>query len=228
MRASTEVVLNETLPRILLNDALNMPDKLCMAPTHIMSGMIMKAKKYLAEADRYIRFAPMCTSHEVHLVLRFTGCWDHFTKQRMINYLRTIRGRPPSSFEDYVEGTTNKELLMALISVCQSMHMVMKLHTDGSHGVAVCKLNPLGLSCTCKGYRMVGICAHVIAVTCIRCDEESYNEAFLDNLLAQLVKKKKASHRPRKTARARQKQPHGDSDSDEVEPEEWDNDLDAL
>jgi hypothetical protein len=35
LRASTEIVLNESLPRLLLDDTINMPSTLCFEPVHL-------------------------------------------------------------------------------------------------------------------------------------------------------------------------------------------------
>ena len=62
------------------------------------------------------------------------------------------------------DATTVKEKLLALIDICQSMHVVMP-QGDGANGFPVSRMNPACLVCTCKGFRMIGLCSHVIAAT---------------------------------------------------------------
>ena len=67
-----------------------------------------------------------------------------------------------------------------------------------------CKLNPAHLTCTCKGFRMRALCAHVIVITalyitdamCIG-DATSYDKTYLELLCEKLSTTKPASHRPK-------------------------------
>ena len=70
-----------------------------------------------------------------------------------------------------------------------------------------CRVNPMRLVCTCKGYRKIGICGHVIAVN-HRC-----NKLNIKLELERMEKKRKAGSGPRKQATGRrQMQPESSSD----------------
>ena len=62
---------------------------------------------------------------------------------------------------------TAKEIYLKTRDVCQSMHKVFKASDFFSEGhekcVLKCRLNPMGLLCTCKGSRHHGICSHILA-----------------------------------------------------------------
>ena len=118
-----------------------------------------------------------------------------------------------SQIKDYTEATATKEQLLALIHICQSMHAIFPLADDAANNMVSCELNPCNFVCTCKGFRMSAICSHCIAVTVMH--KDGYNEAYIDELLKKLSEKKKASHRPNKTAGGAHMQPHGDSSDDE-------------
>ena len=90
LRGSTEVVLTETLPRILLDDSVNMSDKLILTPTLISSRMLQKAKVYLANAENHIR---LCGS--IYVVRRFKAHFDKLTNNLIKDCARTLKGQEP-------------------------------------------------------------------------------------------------------------------------------------
>ena len=102
--------------------------------------------------------------------------------------------------------------------------MLLPARDDEPHGT---ELNPLELICTCKGFRLQGLCSHCIAVTVYT--ETAYNEAYLDNLIQKLSETKRASHRPLNARNGTRIQPAGDSSEDDepiCQPVDWDDDLD--
>ena len=93
-------------------------------------------------------------------------------------------------------------------------------------------MNPAALVCTCKGYRMIGLCSHVMTVTATYIlDKECHGggKTYDQEDLEQLVTKKRTSHRPHAVVGGAHIQPHGDSE-DESEPgdEDLDEDLSAI
>ena len=139
------------------------------------------------------------------------------------------------TYKPYKDATTIKEKLLALIDVCQSMHVIMP-QGQGDSGFPACRMNPAALVCTCKGYRMIGLCSHVITVTATYILEKecqgggkTYDQEDLEQLVEKLVTKKRTSHRPRAVVGGAHIQPHGDSeDESEPEDEDLDEDLSAI
>ena len=111
------------------------------------------------------------------------------------------------------------------------MHRIT--HLPSVVAFPACKLNPAALSCTCKGFRMISLCSHVIATTCeyiVDADCQptfsSYSRDMLDMMLQKLVNIKPAAHRPRATLGGTRIQPNTDEVPDEEEDEEEDIDSD--
>jgi hypothetical protein len=136
-----------------------------------------------------------------------------------------------SQMKEYVEAVDLRAELVALIQLCQSMHYILvptdKALEQAGDNMPDVEMNPCKLMCTCKGFRMIGLCSHTMALTC-RLDN-GYNQAFLESLLQKLVTKKRAKHRPKKTVGGKHKQPHGDSSSDDSDHnDDYEDDLDYL
>lgn len=218
LRGSTDFVLTSTLPRILLNDTLTMPIELCMAPVHHSPHMLKKALKYL-EADQNVTRV-----HEykgAFYIMRFKADYPKLTKRMVRDYILTLAGDVPRNDKAFLDGTSGKECLIALIDICQAMHCVLTRKPDMviEGDFPACKLNPAHLTCTCKGFRMRALCAHVIVITalyitdamCIG-DATSYDKTYLELLCEKLSTTKPASHRPKNTVGGAHIQPHGDSD----------------
>tara|TARA_B110000046_G_C12955470_1_gene382082 strand:- start:626 stop:967 length:342 start_codon:yes stop_codon:yes gene_type:complete len=93
LRGSTEVVLFETLPRILLDDSLNMPDKLNFTPDMISKKMVEKAKLYLANMKTHIFEG---AAGRRHYVLRFKSAFPKLTKKLCKDYMDTLNGKEPT------------------------------------------------------------------------------------------------------------------------------------
>ena len=127
----------------------------------------------------------------------------------MHKYNAACRGEAPAA----KEGDTTKQRLLNLIDICQSCHLVLYSNVDAAD-YPTSKLNPANLSCTCKGFRMIGLCSHVICVTAVFVPEE-YTSEYLQKLAAKLVEKpKRKAHRPKKTVGGTRIQPEDSSEDD--------------
>jgi hypothetical protein len=62
----------------------------------------------------------------VYFVLRFKSKFDKLTRALINDYKDTLMGTPPSRYDAYLNApSASKDDLLALIDICQSMHMVM-------------------------------------------------------------------------------------------------------
>jgi hypothetical protein len=207
LRGSTDVVLNETLPLILFHDSLVMPEKLVfVAEEFVVTAMLKKALRYLDETrvkvqggKNFIFWVHRCKSK-----LRYSANLRR-------DYFDALKGLDPSRIAAFTDASTVEDSLKAFINICQSMHTVLSSCEKGKRAFPACKLNPAGLSCTCKGFRMLSLCSHVIAVTCeyIRDADcvtgySTYDRSTIEMMLEKLVSTKPAAHRPPKTMRGTQ------------------------
>ena len=57
MKASTEVLLSDSMPKVLMQDASSNPDALCLSihPMWVPEGMLKKAYLNLAEATKCVK-----------------------------------------------------------------------------------------------------------------------------------------------------------------------------
>ena len=92
--------------------------------------------------------------------------------------------------------------------------------TEYKKAVLPCRLNPLCLLCTCKGFKHHAICSHVLAISHVLKGINIREE------LKPLSKKREA-HRPKKARGALSMQPDDgvDVEDDEGDGEEFDEDL---
>ena len=97
-------------------------------------------------------------------------------------------------------------------------HVMIITNPDPSQlgNCAKSSLNPAFLTCTCKGYRRVGICAHVVAIIALFIPGE-YDREYLKTLADKLTTTKRKAHRPKNVVAGNRIQPHGDSEEDEEE-----------
>ena len=83
--------------------------------------MAKKALRLMEEERTMIR----CVNG-VYYVLRFKSKFDRLSNALIKDYKDTVKGIPPSRYDPYLDATAgSKEELLALIDICQSMHMVM-------------------------------------------------------------------------------------------------------
>ena len=216
LRGSTRHCLTVTFPRIVRQDEIKMPLELCFQPEHFQPAMIAKALKFIDYEGSHIREGTR-ERDGYYFVLRFAGHYSKLTVRLVKAYWETLEGKPPRGIKEFDHAETDKDELMAVINVCASVHMVMTT-PDPTEPCNCVKssLNPAFLTCTCKGYRRVGICSHVIAITALFIPEK-YDHRYLESLLERLTKTKRKAHRPKNVVAGNRTQPHGDSEEEAAE-----------
>ena len=176
----------------------------------ICGKMVAKALRYIDEQQQMISTPDGKTNF---YVLRFKSKWYKISKKLVKQYNQTLRGETPPEVS---KQTSTRGRLKELINICQSMHLV--LHPQNAGDFPAPQLNPAKLCCTCKGFRMISVCSHCIAITALFIRGQ-YTAEYLTKLTDKLVQKpKRKSHRPKKTVGGRHIQPADSSDEDE-EPE---------
>ena len=148
------------------------------------------------------------------------------------SYLLTLRGSLPRYNKAYNEADDkedNEGVLKAFIECASGMHQVL-LPSPESEGPEIgTPLNPADLACTCKGFRKIGLCSHVIAITAEFIIGE-YDRSYLESLLERVSEKTRGAHRPKKVAPGNQVQPDDNDDESDDESDgeaDWeDQDLD--
>ena len=184
------------------------------------------------------------------MYLRFKSGYPKISQKLVKRYLRTIIGEDPpmddfSSDDDAMtmDGKgqfASEKKLAETVKVCQSMHMVLPPAPgdDGTSACFECELNPAKLTCTCKGFRMIGLCSHVIVVTALYIPN-MYSLDYIENLV-ETIATKRAPQRPKKARKGSQMQPDSDNDEEaddeeagdehqgEGEDEDLDEDLDRM
>ena len=89
LRGSHEFVLLSTLPRVLDDDALGMPDDLCFSVECVGPRMIEKALEFIDNEKKYIR---KTRDGVLYFILRQTSAFSRITHDLSKDYLRTLRG----------------------------------------------------------------------------------------------------------------------------------------
>lgn len=232
LRGSTALVLNTTLPNIILHDSIFRPEKLLFTPDAGTNPQMIKKAIRLIDYEG----VNMYRDNKRIFVLRESSSFTRLTKNLRKDYLRVLTGEEPQ-YSAFTDASDAEEELKAVIAIAQSMNCVFITNSQAAGGVPPSKLNPAELTCTCKGYRMRNICSHVVACTAVFINDvdcvdeyESYDCAYLKMLAEKLVTKKPAAHRPRRAVGAQRIQPHGDSASEDEEEEDdgSDEDLDEI
>ena len=238
LRGSTDYVLKTSMPRILLDDTLNMPRELCFEPTHINPKMLRKALRIIAAESTMTR----CHG-AVFFVIRIKGKLEKLSARNVTDYKEVLNGRDPKYYRAFNDAEPDsKEALLAWIEVAQSMHSVF-VQGKGPTGMYISSmLNPAELVCTCKGFKVSSNCSHTIAITALFVTDamcvpgkKSYDNAYLETLLEKVSAVTRAAHRPRKTVGGSHIQPTDDTrgdeeedDDEESESEESDHDEDLT
>ena len=84
------------------------------------------------------------------------------------SYLLTLRGSLPRYDKAFTEANDkgdNEGMLKAFIACASGMHQVLLPSPDSQGPEITTPLNPADLGCTCKGFRKIGLCSHVITIT---------------------------------------------------------------
>ena len=144
------------------------------------------------------------------------------------SYLLTLRGSLPRHDKAFTEANDkgdNEGMLKAFIACASGMHQVLLPSPDSEGPEITTPLNPADLGCTCKGFRKIGLCSHVIAITAEFIVGE-YDRSYLESLLERVSEKTRGAHRPKKVAPGNQVQPNDNDDESEEEYDWEDQDLD--
>lgn len=145
-------------------------------------------------------------------VLRNKSRWQELKSSLIDRYEQARRGEVPDRCEarGAAPGASKKAVFDKVKEVCQSMHKVFLAadvfgndepnSTRYRKSLLPCRLNPLELWCTCKGFRHHCICSHVLAVTHVR------GSIDLNAELTRLAPRREA-HRPRQAVGGQHIQP---------------------
>ena len=168
-----------------------------------------------------------CVSR-IYFILRFKSKFEKLKTWLIKDYKDTLEGTPPSRYPRYTDSDPgSKEELLALIDICQSMHMVMPRGARMPGRFISSLLNPAELVCTCKGFRMTSNYAHEIAISALYFTDAmcvggktSFDQTYLETLLEKVSAVSRASHRPRNTVGGAHIQPRDDTVEDDNEEED--------
>ena len=158
-KGSTEHVLHIAMPKLISMDAALLPDKLQFEVPATPRGMFNKAKWYSTRQYERMHITSDAGTEEGGEVYFFyilsQGCttWQKITPLLVHQYNALIMGDRP-------RGLTN---LNAYIDVVRAIHLVQYAE-DAGRTPPTCADNPAELVCSCKGFRHVGVCSHVIVV----------------------------------------------------------------
>ena len=118
--------------------------------------MMEKALWYVEHQDTHIKITKDRNGTFIYYVLGKNNPWT-FKKIGTINlnaYMDACNGKQHPS-------CNTKE---KLLKTCQSFHFLFE-DNDSKYGVPFCHYNPASLTCpSCKGFKHVGICSHVLAI----------------------------------------------------------------
>jgi hypothetical protein len=239
MRAGTADVLTKSLPKILLNDSVAMPDTLNFEVRHYNPRVLRKALKYLdlKAPESHIKslyspstkvckhdmlsYAAPCCIYALLVQPYAMLCTYQDTSFYVLRFESTHKRITKALAEKYtcvLKGDepppdANEQTGDSLENLKRVMQLCGALHwvcAAPSPGLVFkCDLNPGLLSCTCKSSRATTMCAHIIAVTALYIPS-TYSADYLRDLLKKLCKKgKKKAHRPRNALGGQYMQPEG-------------------
>jgi hypothetical protein len=155
-RASTEYVFAEGLPQLIELDGIALPKVLNFDVPCIPEGKMKKALWYVEHQATHILIKPDVLPDEfVYYILR---------KDNPLKVTRITKALV-GQYESALEGIKDARCkhIESLINVCNSFHFVCEAREE--YGVPDCEGNPALLDCpTCKAFKGVGICSHVLAI----------------------------------------------------------------
>ena len=154
-RASTERVFKEGLPQLIELDGINSPTVLPFKVAVIPEGMMKKALWYV-------------TNQETHILSKKVGgdILFFFLRQDNPAKIKKITKGLVEQYEAALwDGKKDSRIKSTdtLIDICMSFHVVCEPREE--YGVPECEGNPCKYDCpTCKGFKHIGICSHVLAI----------------------------------------------------------------
>ena len=154
-RASTEYVFAEGLPQLIELDGIGLPKVLNFSVPCIPKGKMQKALWYVEHQASHILIKATQADEFVYYFLR---------KDNPLKVNRITKGLV-AQYESALEGIKDARCkhIDSLTDVCNSFHFVCEAREE--YGVPDCEGNPALLDCpTCKAFKGVGICSHVLAI----------------------------------------------------------------
>ena len=210
-KASTAFVINTTLPLLAKIDGLSMSSKLQFEVETLPRDMVIKAMWYVDHKSTHFSTAKDRNGDIFYYFLAKAnpGGFKKIGKINLAAYVDACQGIRHASCH-------TKE---RLIHFCQSFHFLYAFNDD-TYSLPVCHWNPGNFTCpTCKGFKHVGICSHVLATNHI------LELIDLDYLMGALCKPRKKGGQTQKPRPALQRE----ADSSECStPPESDDELPRI
>ena len=167
----------------------------------IPTGILQKAKWYVDHQRTHIHIARDGKGGFIWYVLRKDnpGGWKKVLNKTLQAYIDACNGKKAPMIKTYAD----------LANVCQGYHHLVVAEKR----VPGCDMNKAKLDCpTCKGFKLYGICSHVVAINTI------LGKADVDDSLAQLSKPRKRGGFKHGVRPALMKEKEAESDSSDDEP----------
>ena len=159
-KGSTEHVMTTAMPMLVEMDATLKPDALQFSIPMVPPAMWQKAKWYAPRKDERLWIQTETddddgdeTVYWFHVLSASCTHWKKISDSLVARYNSLLMGERP-------RGLTTLDKYIQLID---AIHVV-QYAVDAGRTCPPCPANPGELVCTCKGFRHVGICSHVIAV----------------------------------------------------------------
>ena len=221
-KGSTTTVISETLPKIIRMDGTRIPDVLGFDVSAVLSspprpwpfprdspsrssgvqvpaiptGILKKAKWYVDHQATHIHIARDGKGGFIWYVLRKDnpGGWKKVLNKTLQAYIDACNGKKAPMIKTYAD----------LANVCQGYHHLVVAEKR----VPGCDMNKAKLDCpTCKGFKLYGICSHVVAINTI------LGKADVDDALAELCQPRKQGGYRHGVRPALMKEKEAESDS---------------
>lgn len=151
-KGSTEHVMKVALQQLINMDGTLISDGLLFSVPGIPKGMWDKAKWYSTHRER-LHMKSSGDSYMCYLLSQSSPTYKKMDALLVSRYDELFAGKKP-------HGLTKLE---SFIDLLFAVHVVQPADEAG-RGCPMCEFNPLYLVCTCKGFRHVGICSHVLVV----------------------------------------------------------------
>ena len=164
--ASTETLLEKSLPKIMSLDAALKADELTFSipRSWLPTPMYKKAAKALADPAKYVKVVDSTDPPDADGNIRR---WYYVLSQSQTKYT-SISATLISQYEDLRRGfkpSNTAGKFTRCVEIMQALHKVEELDPKDPRIVPV-KANPCSLRChICKAFAMLGICHHILVVT---------------------------------------------------------------
>eukprot|EP00966_Prymnesium_polylepis_P084095 1946501-Prymnesium_polylepis.2 len=159
-KGSTEHVMHVALPRLVSMDAALIPDGLLFSVPAVPPKMLQKAAWYANRVETHMNIVKENSRNTDDPKFTFYVLSQSSKTYKKINADLVRR------YNALLNGTRPRGLtkLQSFIEVADALHVV-EYGEDAGRDAPPSELNPDALVCNCKGFRHVGICSHVMAVS---------------------------------------------------------------